>query len=143
VDLYWVRDFNFRAKASPSGFKARLATRFQTGDAQLNAMLNDLPKPSDAYIVFRLGEISGQPLDRVMAEHEFSTKKGWCVIAKRPGIKPGSKEFRAMKAGRELYAGDAPRKGKETVKKECHNPHPAPSGVLSRSPASTEAASRR
>jgi len=111
-DFDWVRDFNLRAKASPSGFKARLATRFQTGDAQINAVLNDVPKPSDAYIVFRLGEISGQPLDRVMAEYEFSKKKGWCVIAKRLGVKPGSKEFHELRTGQDLYDGDDHGKGK-------------------------------
>ena len=111
-DFDWVRDFNLRAGKNPRDFRARLAGRFQAGDEQIGAVIDDVSKPSEAYIVFRLEEMSGQPLDRVMAEYEYGRKKGWDVIAKRLGVRPGSKEFRAMKAGQDLFTEDAPRKGK-------------------------------
>jgi len=111
-DFHWVGDFNVRARANPADFRARLANRFQAGDVQIVAVLNDVTKPSDAYIVFRLEEISGQPLDRVMAEYEFCRKRGWEVIAKRLGINPGCREFHKLKAGQDLYGGDNPSKGR-------------------------------
>lgn len=110
-DFDWVRDFNIRARSDSAVFKARLADRFGAGDAQVSAVLNDVTKPSDAYIVFRLEEMSGQPLDRVMAEYEFCRKRGWEAIAKRLGINPGSREFRKLKAGQDLYGGDGHAKG--------------------------------
>lgn len=115
-DFDWAGDFNLRAGKNPRDFRARLAIRFQAGDEQVSAVIDDVSKPSEAYIVFRLEEMSGQPLDRVMAEYEFCRKKGWDAIAKRLGIRPGSKEFRAMKAGQDLFTEDAPRKGKDTAK---------------------------
>ena len=105
-DFHWVGDFNVRARANPVDFRARLANRFQAGDEQISAVIDDVSKPSDAYIVLRLGEISALPLDRVMAEYEFCRKKGWDVIAKRLRIRPGSREYRKLKAGQDLYGGN-------------------------------------
>lgn len=112
-DFDWVGDFNVHARKNPSDFRARLANRFQAGDEQISAVLDDVPKPSDAYIVFRLEEISGQPLDRVMAEYEFNKKRGWDVVAKRLGIRPGSREYRKLKTRQDLYGGDDRAKGRE------------------------------
>jgi hypothetical protein len=104
-DFAWVNDFNIQAQADPSGFRARLAARFRIGDAQISAVLSNVSSPADAYIVFRLGEISGHPSDRVMREYKSGKGKGWGVIAKNLGIKPGSKEFHALKRSQDLYNG--------------------------------------
>lgn len=105
-DFDWVGDFNVRAKKNPPDFRARLAKRFQAGDEQISAVIDDVSKPSDAYIVLRLGEMSGQPLDRVMAEYDFCRKKGWDAVAKRLGIRPVCREYRKLKSGEDLYGGN-------------------------------------
>lgn len=112
-DFVWVRDFNIRTRADSAAFKARLADRFGADDAQVSAVIDDVSKPSDAYIVLRLEEMSGQPLDRVMAEYEYGRKKGWDVIAKRLGIRPGSGEYRKLKAGQDLYGRNEPAHRKD------------------------------
>jgi len=104
-DFAWVNDFNIQAQADPSGFRARLATRFRIGDAEISAVIGNVASPADAYIVFRLGEMSGRPYDRVLQEYKSSRGKGWGVIAKSLGIKPGSKEFHALKRSQDLYNG--------------------------------------
>ena len=104
-DFAWVNDFNIQAQADPTGFRARLATRFRIGDAEISAVIGNVANPADAYIVFRLGEMSGTPYDRVMREYKSSKGKGWGVIAKSLGIKPGSKEFHALKRSQDLYNG--------------------------------------
>jgi hypothetical protein len=112
-DFAWVNDFNIQAQADPSGFRARLAARFQLGDAQITAVLGNVSSPADAYIVFRLGEMSHHPTDRVLREYKSSKGKGWGVIAKSLGIKPGSKEFHALKRSQDLYNGQGGKgKGK-------------------------------
>ena len=65
ADFDWMPNFNIQAQADPSGFHARLATRFNIGDAQVNAVLSNFPKPADAYVALRLGEMSGKPIDDV------------------------------------------------------------------------------
>lgn len=112
-DFAWVNDFNIQAQADPTGFRARLATRFRIGDAEISAVIGNVANPADAYIVFRLGEMSGRPYDGVLREYKTSKGKGWGVIAKSLGIKPGSKEFHALKRSQDLYNGtDTKGKGK-------------------------------
>ncbi len=102
-DFGWARNFNIQGNADPSGFRARLATRFQIGDAQINMVLDSVGDPSDAYMVFRLGEMSNQPTARVIEKYKSGKGHGWGAIAKSLGIKPGSKEFHALKRGHDLY----------------------------------------
>jgi hypothetical protein len=109
-DFDWIHDFNIRAEADSSGFKAKLSTRFQIGDVHINAVLSNVDKPADAYMVLRLGEMSNKPPEYVIKEYKARKGKGWGALAKSLGIKPGSKEFHALKRGQDLY--DVPGKGK-------------------------------
>lgn len=101
-DFDWARDLNIQAQANPSGFRARLATRFNIGDLQVKTVLSNFENPADAYITLRLGEISGRPTDYVIARYRSGKKKGWGSLAKNLGIKPGSEEFHALKRGHDL-----------------------------------------
>ena len=103
ADFDWTRGFNQRVQADPAAFRASLAARFRVGDTQITAVLGNVASPADAYIVLRLGEISRQPADRVLGEYKTSRGRGWGVIAKSLGIKPGSAEFQALKKGQDLF----------------------------------------
>ncbi len=111
-DFGWIPDFNMRAEADPSGFRARLSTRFQIGDVHINAVLSNVDEPADAYMVLRLGEMSNRPPEYVIKEYKARKGKGWGALAKSLGIKPGSKEFHALKRGQDLYDGSGKSKGK-------------------------------
>ncbi len=115
-DFEWMRDFNLRAEADPTGFRAQLATRFHIGDAQIAAVLSTVPRPADAYMICRLGEMSGRPTDYVLERYRSGHGKGWGVLAKSLGIKPGSKEFHALKRGQDLYDDDGKGKGRKKPK---------------------------
>ena len=101
-DFDWIKDFNIKAEADPSGFKARLETRFNIGSTEVNAVLSTVDDPADAYIVLCLGEMSGNPTEDVIKRYKTGKGKGWGVLAKSLGIKPGSKEFKALKNGQAL-----------------------------------------
>jgi hypothetical protein len=122
-DFEWMRGFNVEAGADQSGFRARLSARFQVGDAAINAAIGNTDNPADAYACLRLGEISHQPIERVISEYKKGKGKGWGNIAKSLGIKPGSSEFHALKQGHDLYddegygGGKAKGKGKGKGKK--------------------------
>ncbi len=102
-DFGWIRDFNIKAEANPSGFRASLAARFKIGNAQIEIVLNNVEKSSDAYLVLRLGEMSKQPIENVIEKYKSGKGKGWGALAKSLGIKPGSKEFHALKRNHDLY----------------------------------------
>ncbi len=103
-DFDWTRDLNIRAQADPSGYSAQLSTRFKIGNAQVKVVLGNVDRPSDAYMVFRLGEMSSRSTDYVLSKYRAGKSKGWGALAKSLGIKPGSKEFHALKNGGDLYA---------------------------------------
>ena len=105
-DFEWMRDFNLRAEADPSGFRAQLATRFRLGDAQVTAVIGNVAGPADAYMVFRLGEMAGRPPEYVLEQYKTGRGKGWGALAQSLGIKPGSPEFHALKRGHDLYLSD-------------------------------------
>ena len=90
-------------QADPSGFRVRLGARFRIGDAEINAVLSNVEYPGDAYMVLRLGEMSSRPTDYVIKQYKSDKGKGWGVLAKSLGIKPGSEEFHALKNGHDLY----------------------------------------
>ena len=99
------------------GFRARLETRFQVGAMQVNTVLSNVEKPADAYMVFRLGEMSGRSPQYVLEKYRSERRKGWGALARSLGIKPGSKEFHALKRGQDLYGeGNGRGKGKEKGK---------------------------
>lgn len=111
-DFDWTRDFNIKAEADPSGFRVKIAARFRIGDPQVNAVLRKVDSPADAYMVLRLGEMAAKPTDYVIKQYRTSKGKGWGALAKSLGIKPGSKEFHALKRGSDLYGNDTGEKGK-------------------------------
>jgi len=101
-DFGWTDDFNIQAQADPSGFRTSLATRFNLGDVQVRAVLSNFENPADAYIMLRLGEMSGRPTDYIIDKYSSNKGKGWGALAKSLGIKPGSQEFHALKSGHDL-----------------------------------------
>ena len=69
-DFDWLEDFNVKAEADPTGFKARLETRFKIGGTDVNALLATVDDPADAYLVLRLGELSGRPTGDVIRKYQ-------------------------------------------------------------------------
>ena len=118
ADFDWTKDLNMRAEANPSGFRAQLSARFKIGDAQVKVVLGNVDKPSDAYMVFRLGEMSSRSSEYVLNKYKAGKNKGWGALAKSLGIKPGSSEFHALKQGDGLYYSQNESKGKKKNKKK-------------------------
>ena len=115
-DFDWLKDLNIQAEADPSGFRVRLGARFKIGDVEIQTVLSNVEKPADAYMVLRLGEMSGHPTDAVIKQYRSSKSKGWGALAKSLGIKPGSEEFHALKSGHDLSDGRDRGEGKDKGK---------------------------
>jgi hypothetical protein len=63
-------------------------------------------------MVLRLGEMSAKPTDYVIEKYKSGKGKGWGALAQSLGIKPGSKEFHALKRGNDFYDDKDKGKGK-------------------------------
>lgn len=102
-EFEWLDNLNIRAEADSSGFSMELATRFKIGSTDVKAVIGNVDRPSDAYMVLRLGELSHKPIQQVLHVYSANKNRGWGVMAKQLGIKPGSREFHALKRGHDLH----------------------------------------
>ena len=111
-DFDWMTKFNVRAEADLLDFRARLAARFNIAGVQVEAVLSNCGSPADAYVVCALGHMAGKPPEYVAERYRYGKDKGWGALAKSLGIKPGSKEFHALKNGNDFYDDNGTDKGK-------------------------------
>ena len=111
----FLSSVNVQARADLPGFHAKVSAQFGVPVPQVEAVLGMVATPADAFMVFQLGQMAHRPPEIVVQTYQAHKGKGWGVIAKELGIKPGSREFHALKNG-DLVYGDAatssPGKGK-------------------------------
>lgn len=95
----FLGNLNISAQANLGGFCAKVSAQFGVPEARVRVVLNTVREPAVAFMVFQLGELSRQSTDKVVEVYQAQRNKGWGVIAKELGIKPGSAEFQALKRG--------------------------------------------
>jgi hypothetical protein len=111
----FLSSVNVQARADLPGFHARVSVQFGVPVPRVEAVLGMVATPADAFMVFQLGQMSHRPPETVVQTYQANKGKGWGVIAKELGIKPGSREFHALKNGDLVYgeaATSSPGKGK-------------------------------
>jgi hypothetical protein len=109
LDVF-VSNLNVQAQADLGSFKVRLSTQFGVPAVKVDAVMASVKTPADAYMCFRVGQVASKPVEVVTKEYQANQGKGWGVIAKNLGIKPGSKEFHDLKKGN--FNGDDQDSGK-------------------------------
>lgn len=108
----FIGNLNVQAKADLPGFKLKLSAQFGMPVPQVESVIAKVQTPGDAYMVLRVGQVARQPQETVLNEYWANKRKGWGVIAKNLGIKPGSKEFHELKKGFNGGSDKGPGKGK-------------------------------
>jgi len=103
ADFDWINSLSITASNNDGDFRSRLSLRFRIGDAELKTVIRDSGGRGDAYMVLRLAELSQLPRTKVVKVYQrYRKAKAWGKMAKALGIKPGSKEFHALKRGHDL-----------------------------------------
>jgi hypothetical protein len=123
----FLANVNIQARADLPGFSARISTQFGVPLTKVQAVVQTVREPADAFMVFQLGQFSGRQPERVMDVYSRGKGKGWGAIAKELGIKPGSAEFHALKNGNLSFSGkpsdtdNSPGKGSGKGHGKGHN----------------------
>ena len=105
-----------------SDFISNLSLSYEVPKIKIENMLFTLKMtPSDAFMAVGLANISNSSIDEVIEEYNKSKGKGWGVIAKNLGIKPGSKEFQALKNGGSEQLGKIKKEEKSKKNNEGKN----------------------
>ena len=122
-DFDWLKDLDKQAKTDLSDFRVTIGTRFRIGDAQVKLVFSNVDKPADSYMVLRLSELSHRSVNDVLKVYKADHDKGWGIIAKHLGIKPGSREFHALKRGHDLAREEHRHEYKHGMKDKGNSKH--------------------
>lgn len=95
----FLGDINVRARADLPGFKAKASAQFGIPVPHVQAVIDIVPTPADAFMCFQIGLMTGKSPRAVGEIFNHNRQKGWGAMAKELGIKPGSAEFHALKRG--------------------------------------------
>jgi hypothetical protein len=95
----FLRNLNIQASGDMNGFAGRVSAQFGVPEVRVRAVIGTVSAPADAFMVFQLGQMTNRPPESVLRVYKANRGKGWGVIAKSLGIKPGSPEFHALKRG--------------------------------------------
>ena len=120
----FLDNLNIQARVDMNDFSAKLSSQFGVPLLQVQAVIETVAAPADAFMCFQLGDMSRHPYEKVVQTYRTHKGQGWGVIAKSLGIKPGSPEFHALKNGDFVFDGqprDVPGKGKGKDKGKGHN----------------------
>ena len=105
----YLKQLNIEAQTDLKGYAVNLGAHFGVNEHEVDLMIRKVDRPADAYMVFKMAKLSNKPPETVYREYESNKGRGWGVMAKNLGIKPGSPEFHALKKG---DFGNAATKGK-------------------------------
>jgi len=117
-----LNEMNVRAKADIKLFNTEIKAAYNVTDNTLdNLYVKYKMEPADVYMTLELGSITGKPVVEIANVYSVKKDKGWGVIAKELGIKPGSPEFHRLKNNAKKH-----KKGKDKDDKDenKHHEHP-------------------
>ncbi|MDH5366521.1 MAG: hypothetical protein OEW67_06000 [Cyclobacteriaceae bacterium] len=106
------------AKLDFGAFKVRLGGSYNVTEKKLDYLSANVGMSAgDIYMSLEVAKITRKNLDEVINVYSSNKDRGWGVIAKELGIKPGSPEFHALK-GNAKNKGNKKSKGKKAKGKK-------------------------
>jgi len=123
---YQLGKINELAKADPDGFIKQLSQNYIIPQQEIRQAKGKYGLSyGDTYMATALARKNNRRVGDVAAEYEQNQGKGWGVMAMNMGIKPGSPEFKQLKAGArgsvdhmKTMAKDRKRQQKQEMEKE-------------------------
>lgn len=122
LDIY-LNDINVQAKADLTVFNKSLTAEFSISNTKV-VEYSKIMQPAEVYFSLQIASIIGKPVETVVTTYKKHKGKGWGVIAKELGIKPGSAAFHRLKdatkgksakgkSGKKTSGGKSNSKGKK------------------------------
>jgi hypothetical protein len=101
----FIRHVDVQARADLDRFSARIGAHFGIPVPEVRVVLKTVKSPADVFMVFELGRMARIPHARVLDVYQAHRDKGWGAMARELGIKPGSRDFHALKEGNFRFGG--------------------------------------
>jgi hypothetical protein len=92
----FLKDISTKAKDNINNFVSDAVATFNIAKDKVESLIK-IMDPGDVFMTLQTAQIVNKPVDDVKTAYLKNKDKGWGEIAKEMGIKPGSKEFHALK----------------------------------------------
>lgn len=103
---------NDRARDNTDMFIESMARHFGISQSFVRELLEKKLSPADIYMAVLISKVTKQDTNKVLQSYNANKGKSWGVIAQELGIKPGSKEFHALKEDN-FWSKEHKSKGKD------------------------------
>ena len=114
-----LKALNEEAKSDPEGFLRRLSQRHNIPEEQIRqAKEKNGLDDADTYMATALARRAKRPVGDVAAEYRKNKDQGWGAMARNMGIKPGSPEFKQLKADAKIHTTYMKGQAKARQKRE-------------------------
>ena len=105
---------NANAKLDLKTFKIDVSTSHNLPIPKIEEMLQVM-EPAEVVLAADIAQVAQKPIDSVVTSYKKNKGKGWGVVAKEMGIKPGSPQFHELK-GKTQKNKEKGNKGKSEEK---------------------------
>lgn len=102
----FLQDVNIQARTDMGNFTLRLSKQFGVPEPDVQLIIRSVAKPADAFMILQIGQMAHAEPNAVLQTYQDNKGKGWGVLAQKMGIKPGSREFHALKRGDLSFTGE-------------------------------------
>lgn len=92
-----LKIINTNAGANLTAFKLEMSKTYAVPLTQIESMFSVSMSAGDVYLTLEIGRLVRRPIPELIIIYQKHKGKGWGVIAKEMGIKPGSDQFHALK----------------------------------------------
>jgi len=93
-----LNNINIKAKADINNFISDLSVSYNVEKEKIEKLIKiEKLEPADVMMSVIVADVADKEVEEVVQEYKENKNKGWGVIAKNMGIKPGSKEFHELK----------------------------------------------
>ena len=81
AEFDWIVSLNVRSNEDPYSYRYGLVDRFGYREPEVMVILTSVYAPADAYMIFRLAELSGRTPESVLRVYRDRRNRGWGDIA--------------------------------------------------------------
>lgn len=94
-----LRRINVSAQADFGVFRTEISSLYRVPSARIDELHTSFRmSPADIFFSLEIGRVTNRSLEYILPIYQKNRGKGWGVIAKELGIKPGSPAFHSLKS---------------------------------------------
>ncbi|MDH5657446.1 MAG: hypothetical protein OEZ34_16150, partial [Spirochaetia bacterium] len=110
-----LNNWNIQAKADLKNTITDLSVSYSIPEVKIEAYLKvEKMEPAEILMAAMIADVADKNVEEVVEEYQENKDKGWGVIAKNMGIKPGSREFHELKNKHKKEKTGKGKKGKHS-----------------------------